>query len=333
METSKIKFVIIWVFILLGCNIFSQNNETNTELTKNTKSYFSLNLSYSNDYVFMGRKDSVTAPYLYFIAGYQHKSGFYADGSVSYLTKPKESRIDLFLINLGYNFTSNKISGDFSATKYFFNEESYNVLSEVDVNIAALIRYDFNVVDLAVSASTYFGGSGNADFFLSSEISHDFISNDQKFQISPTAGIYFGSQNFYESYYMNNRYGNGERPKSNPGNGQGSGSDNGTGSGSDNGSGTSTGTGSSSGIDLGTINGDTSLLTSELVIEESEKFNLMAVELSLPMWYIHKSFAISFIPSLVFPFNEATIVIDDTIVEEDLKETFYWMVGCSYRFN
>ena len=317
MKTSKIKLVLIWIFMWFGCSIFGQSIETDATLTNNAKSYFSLNLSYSNDYVFMGRKDSITAPYLYFIAGYQHKSGFYADGSVSYLTNSDEGRVDLVLANLGYNFTSNKFSGDFSATSYFFNEESYNVLSEVDLNVSALISYHLNVVDLMLSASTYFGGSSDTDFFLSSEISHDFISNNQKFQFSPTAGIYFGSQNFYESYYINNRYGNGERPKSNSGNGQGSGSGSGTGNSTDNDS----------------VIVTNEVLTSELIIEDSEKFNLMAVELSLPMWYIQKSFSISFIPSLVFPFNEATIVVGDTIAEEDLKETFYWMLGCSYKFN
>lgn len=332
MKISKLKFLVIWLFMLFGCFTFGQQNESSNKLSKSNNSYFSLNLSYSNDYVFMGRKDSITAPYLYFIAKYQHKSGFYADGSVSYLTKADEGRVDLFLFDLGYNFTVNKFSGDLSATKYFFNEESYNVLSEIDVNIAALISYDFDVVDLMLSASTYFGGSSNADFFLSTEISHDFMTSNRKFQFSPTFGIYFGSQNFYESYYINNRYGDGERPKSDPGNGSGSGSGNGTGTGT----GSSSGSGSDSGIKTGseseTITEDVSQITTELVIEESEKFNLMAAELSLPMWYIHKSFAISFMPSLVFPFNEATIFVDDAIVNEDLKETFYWMVGCSYKF-
>ena len=333
METTKIKHIIIWIFILISGNIFSQNIETNAKSTNNTKSYFSLLLNYSNDYVFMGRKDSITAPYLYFIAAYQHKSGFYTSGSVSYLTKSDQGRVDLFLFDVGYNFTVQNFSGDFSVTKYFFNDESYNVLSEVDVTVSALASYDFKVVNLMLAASTYFGGSSSdTDFFLSSEISHDFRTNDRKFQVSPTAGVYFGSQNFYESYYINNRYGNGERPKSN-GSGSGSGSGSGTGSGTGTGTGSSSGTSNSFSTSSGTIATSDSQVISELVIQESEKFNLMAVEVSLPMWYIHKSFAVSFMPSLVFPFNEATIVVDDTIVKEDLKETFYWMLGCRYQFN
>lgn len=303
MGSLKIKFVIILVFILLGNNLLSQNIKSNSKFVENTKSYLSLNLSFSNDYVFMGRKDSITSPYLFFVAGYQNESGFYSNGSVSYLTNPDENRVDLVLLNVGYNYVINKLTADISATKYFFNEDSYNVLSEVNVNVYVLASYDFSVIDLSLAASTYFSGSSDSDFFLSSEISQDFLTNDQKFQFSPSVGIYFGSQNFYESYYINNRFGNGVRPKA--GNGKGAGS--------------------------GTIENDTSQLT--LVIEESEKFSLMAAELSLPMWYIHNSFAISFVPSLVFPFNERTIIVDSVEDNENLKETFYWRLGCSYRFN
>jgi len=312
--------------MLFGCFTFGQQNENNTKLSKSTNSYLSLNLSYSNDYVFMGRKDSITAPYLYFTAGYQHKSGFYADGSVSYLTRADEGRVDLFLFDLGYNFTVNKFSGDFSVTKYFFNEESYNVISEVDVNIAAIASYDFDVINVALAASTYFGGNSDTDFFLSAEISHDFLSNNGKFQFSPSAGIYFGTQNFYESYYINNRYGDGERPKSGSGNGGA-----GSGSGSGNGSGSGTGNGSTTG--LVTEFEDTSQMVSELVIEESEKFNLMAIEISLPMWFSAKSFTMSFIPAYTFPQNGATILVDESIVEEKLENTFYWLIGFNYKFR
>jgi len=58
----------------------------------------------------------------------------------------------------------------------------------------------------------------------------------------------------------------------------------------------------------------------------------MAVEFSLPMWYTEKSFTISFSPALVIPQSKATIEVDETLVEEDLSETFYWIVGLSYRF-
>jgi hypothetical protein len=44
---------------------------------------------------------------------------FFADASLSYLTKSNENRIDLFLLTAGFRFDSNKLSGALSGTKYF----------------------------------------------------------------------------------------------------------------------------------------------------------------------------------------------------------------------
>jgi len=60
---------------------------------------------------------------------------------------------------------------------------------------------------------------------------------------------------------------------------------------------------------------------------------MMAVEFSLPMWYSTKSLTFSFLPALVVPQSKATILLDEVLVEEDLKETFYWMVGLNYKFG
>ena len=59
----------------------------------------------------------------------------------------------------------------------------------------------------------------------------------------------------------------------------------------------------------------------------------MAIEVSLPMWYSKNSITASFLPVLVFPQHEASILNDDTVVKEELENVFYWMVGLSYRFK
>jgi len=263
-------------------------------------SYFSLNLSFISDAIYLGRKDSITAPYLNPSIIYHNKSGFYAIGSFSYLTKSDQSRIDLFLGSIGYDFTSKNLSGDFSITKYFFNTDSYNVISEVDADITASIKYDFDLLYLSASSTYFIAKSSSSDIFLSTEIGHDFVSSTKDFQLSPSIGVYFGSQNFYEEYYINNRFGSAR-----------------TGSGS----GTGQGTG-----------GTTPTTTTTVIMQESEKFDLMAIEFSLPIWYINKPFIISFLPVIVVPQNPATLTVDSVVYEEDLETTFYWMAGISYRF-
>ena len=291
MQNLKLKSTLLLLFVLFS-NLAISQNTINKE-----SSYVSVNMSFINNAVFMGRKDSVATPYLYPSIIYHNSSGFYASGSFSYLTKSSKNRIDLFLISAGYDFSIKKLEGDISATKYSFNEDSNNVISEIEVDITASLKYDFNIVNLGLTANTYFNKSNRSDFFLSSEISRDFISNNQKFQISPTAGIYLGTQNFYEEYYINNRFGNG---RSGQGSGQGSG---------------------------GNIQ-----TTTEIGIQEKEQFNLMAIEFSLPMWYEYESFIFSFLPTLAIPQNEATLEVDNLLVEEDLEPIFYWVFNVNYKF-
>jgi len=300
---KNVKFnLVIFVMVFFANNaLVGQNESSINDNTKDNNSYFSTSVNYISDAVFMGRKDSVTAPYLYPSIMYHHKSGFYGTGSFSFLTKSDQSRIDLYLLTAGFDFTSNKLSGDISATKYFFNEDSYNVISEVEADISASLIYDFDLINVLIATSVYINNNNSSDFFLSSELSHDFISNNQKFQISPTAGVYLGSQNFYEEYYINNRIG----------------SDRSSGNGNGNGSG----------------NGSTMETITTISIQESEKFNVMALEFSLPVWYTAESFTISFLPALVIPQSKGNIIVDEELVQEDLKETFYWMVGLSYQFG
>lgn len=286
------KQIVVALLITLFSNYAVAQNNKDTALINKDKdsSYVSASLSYMSDAVFMGRKDSISAPYLYPSLTYYHKSGFYANGSFSYLTKSNESRIDLFLITAGFDFDIKKFNGDISVSKYFFNSDSYNVISEVLFDISATIRYDFDVVNLSIAASNYFSNDNNSDVFLSSEISHDFVTHNNKFQISPTIGAHFGSQNFYQQYFINKQFGNGQ--------GQ----------------------------------GQTAQPENNIVIQQSEKFNLMAIEFSVPIWYVQKPFSFLFLPAYVLPQNEATFILDDTLLKENLDKTFYWMFGVSYTF-
>lgn len=290
MKHKKIKILLV-LTAFFYCGIVIGQNEKEKD-----SSYVSVDINFISDAVFMGRKDSITNPYLYPLITYHHKTGFYGTGSLSYLTKTDEGRVDLFLITAGFEFAIKKFDGDISITKYFFNEDSYNVISEVESDITAQLVYDFNVVNLGIASSLYLNSDGNSDVFLSSEISHDFVSKNNTFQISPTAGLYFGSQNFYEQYYINNRFGNGRGQQ-----GQGN-------------------------------NNLTQTAATQINFTESEKFGLMAIEFSLPIWYVNEPWLFSFLPAYVLPQNPATLTVDDVVFEEDLENVFYWIFGVAYQF-
>ena len=105
------RLVPVFVFIvLLPLLAFAQQDQKKAD---EKKSYVLTDISFVSDAVFMGRKDSISAPYLLPSIGYYDASGFYADASLSYLTHSEESRVDLFLLTAGYRFESKKWEGYF----------------------------------------------------------------------------------------------------------------------------------------------------------------------------------------------------------------------------
>jgi hypothetical protein len=53
-------------------------------------------------------------------------------------------------------------------------------------------------------------------------------------------------------------------------------------------------------------------------IDEVNKFNILNIELSIPINYYHK-FYFSFIPHLAFPQSSATITTEDAVIKKTLK--------------
>jgi hypothetical protein len=290
-KTAVFKILASLALILVSPAMESQN-EARTNRGADEDSYLSIGLHYISDAIFMGRKDSIAAPYLFTTLGYHHKSGFYANGSVSYLTRADEGRVDLFLISAGYNTTLDKLYGDISATRYFFNESSYNVMAGVQGDVTLQLQYDFEVLNLGLAGSVFLGNNNTSDFMLLSMVSHDFITSNGKFQFSPSVEIQMGTQSFYQEYY-----------KIKSKNNQGSGSGNGGGSSSD----------------------------VQTFILEDESFKFMAIELSLPVWYRNKSTLFYMAPAYVIPQNPGNILVDEFVVKEDLNASLYLIFGIEYR--
>jgi len=289
---------LIYAFVLsfIGTGLMAQNNPKSVqEKSNDNKSYVLADVSYINDAVFMGRRDSIAAPYVYPSIGYYDKSGFFVDASASYLTGSEENRVDLFLITAGYLFDSKEWSGGISGTAYFFNEDSYNVQSEIVGDITGILSYDLEAFEVSLSASSYFNTNSSPDFFGGLMLDRTFYSSDKNFLINPSIAVYAGSQYFYQEYYSTSRLGNRK------GQGQGSGVT------------------------------EPSVVTS-VEIAEASKFNILNVELSLPLQYYHKSFIFSFTPVLAIPQSSATITTEDAVITEDLESVLYFSAGISYWF-
>ena len=291
---KKIIFSYVMLTVLSLIGVTAQNNEKSIRtISKKEASYILADVSFINDNVFMGRRDSIAAPYIFPSIGYYDKSGVFVDFSASYLTSSGESRFDLFLLSAGYLFTANNWSGGVSGNGYFFNDESYNVQSEMTAGITGLISYDLKAIEVSVTASSFFSSGNGIDFFGTFILDRVFELADSDILINPTISLSAGTQNFYEAYYQSNRLGNRK----------------------DHGSG-----------------GQNQTTSNNIKINEATQFNILNIELSAPIQYYYKSFILSFTPTLAFPQSGATITTEDEVFKENLESVFYWSAGISYWF-
>ena len=297
----KIVSTFLLLLMVLQGNLQAQSSEGSTT----GFSYVLADISYSSDAVFLGRRDSIEAPYVLGSLGYFDKSGFYGNASASYLVSSEEEKFDLFLLTAGYLYTKNKLSLGLSGTKYFFDDESYNVQSEIEGNVTALLGYDFDVAEITLNAAGYFGNGSSSDLVTSLILDHTFYALNKKLLLTPAIFVDAGTQYFYEEYYNTSRMGNrksGDGGQKGPGGG----------------------------------NGNMSIMQTEgndVTLSEASEFNVLNIGLRLPVRYYHKSFIFSFSPMLAFPQTPASITTEDGIFKEELDSVFYWSAGISYWFK
>ena len=191
---KHIFFIILLLIAFTSTTLLAQDS------TKE-KSYFKASISYLSNSVYNGRKDSLLYPYITPTLGYYDKSGFFVNGSLSYLRSSSEKRIDLFTLGVGYDFEiTPKLSGGVYADKYFYNQSSTNIQSDIKGNIGGNLSYNFGLFQLNAGADVLF--ASKSDFAINGGIAHAFYIGDEPSQwsITPTATVHISTLNFYEGY-------------------------------------------------------------------------------------------------------------------------------------
>lgn len=191
-------FFIFGIGLALSAQTFKN---TIKDSTSGEKSEFRIGIRYTSDYLFMGRSDSLPAPYLSPSIAYIHKSGFFVNTSLSYLTLKEQARIDMFKVSAGYDFYKNNFESGLSLTQFVFSEESFAIQSEMSTYLYAYAGYDFNFIMFNIDGS--FGFSEKSDVFLGAEINHTFYGLNNKLRITPAVYLNAGKQNYYSEYYTN----------------------------------------------------------------------------------------------------------------------------------
>ena len=199
---STLTYVLLLVMPSFSCiSLSAQHTDDSLEISK---SYWEAGISYLSDNIYLGRKDSVRVPYITPSIGYYHKSGLFIDGSLSYLNSQGQSRIDLFLLEAGYTFSSKKLDGEISLSKDFYAAQSYSVKSEMKGSLDVSFDYDLGFIKPIVDAGLIF--NNKPDYTLSIGAEHSFFAADDNFEITPSFLLNAGTQNYYNSYYTKRKY-------------------------------------------------------------------------------------------------------------------------------
>jgi len=194
----KINFICL---ILVSGFISANAQSTKKSKPDSAISYFRADASYLSNYVYNGRQDSLKTPYLTPTFGYYDKSGFWISGSLSYLANSANSRIDLYSLDIGYDFDlSDRFSGTVYADKSFYNDASTVINSAVKGSIGSTLSYDLDFLQVNAGIDILF--STKADIATNIGLAHAFYIGDKGnlFTITPTVTTNLSTLHYYEGY-------------------------------------------------------------------------------------------------------------------------------------
>lgn len=205
---SFYKLLLSGLFGLSASICYAQTDTTFTDTLNNSKAGLHVGVTYTNNSVYLGRTDTVTAAIISPTIGYTFKMGLYLSGSLEVIPNRRSNKLDGGDIEIGYdhNFTDN-FEGGVSFTKLFYNNNSTQVSSSLSSVINAYADYDIADVitpALVVSYNMNKNSVGN-DLLINPNLSHDFeidgiFGSRDHLVISPQAGLNAGSQNYYAGY-------------------------------------------------------------------------------------------------------------------------------------
>ena len=203
------KAFYLLTYLLLSLAIFTigQDREKKQDQLKSQENFLYLNsnqtskvnlrLHYTSDWVYAGRKDSLPTPYLTPSILYDHHSGFFVKGFLSYLTS--EMRVDLWGVGAGYRMNKGKLFWGIGGEIRIFNDSSYAIQSSISSMAYTYLGYDFPWIETTVDVNGFFGDTG--DILIGLELGKTFHLAEKKFSIYPNVYGLCGTQQYYSEYY------------------------------------------------------------------------------------------------------------------------------------
>ena len=199
------RFGILCSIFLIGSpRAWAQVKPVKKNNATEKSSHWISELAYQSNDVYLGRRDSVSVPYITPSVGYHDRSGLFLTGSFSYLPNVGASRIDVVTIEGGYSYMSDDLSFEISAAKDFYSDQSYAVSSEINGRVSAHLSYDLDFIEPSLDFGANFAQS--SDVVLGFGLEHSFSFLKEKLEIDPAFRANMSTQNYYANYYSKRRY-------------------------------------------------------------------------------------------------------------------------------
>src|SRR5215469_5939850 len=113
---------------------------------KPKSSHWEAGLAYLSNNTYLGRRDSISVPYLTPSIAYHDRSGLFLSAAFSYLASGS-GRIDVTTLEGGYSYESDHVNFEITAGRDFYNQESYAVNSGIKGRLSTYFSYDFDFIE------------------------------------------------------------------------------------------------------------------------------------------------------------------------------------------
>ena len=197
-------FLILLIsFVNATVNAQSQQSECDECDPFETKTCGLFGINYLSNNVYLGRKDTMTIPYLSPYLGIHFYSGFYCKALVSYTTAGTGGHIDLATIQAGVDHTFGEhFEFGADAEKYFYNKNSISVLANLLGGVTTNAMYLNNWLEPGLRLDLNINKK-SSDIALGTSLDHEFSLDKDKICISPTFTVFSGTRNYLDEYYIN----------------------------------------------------------------------------------------------------------------------------------
>jgi hypothetical protein len=175
------------------------------------KTHLNIGMTYNSTMNYYGRTDSLKSHGIYPFIGVSLKGGLYANASFVFIGNELRREYAATVLEGGYNFASRNghWAGNFSATKYYYQQNTDLVQSVIKGTAAASLTNLNKIVNVTAEVDARF--SDQVDAGLQGGLDHTvrltrLLSAKDVLVIDPTATVYAGTQHFTQTFFEQQKF-------------------------------------------------------------------------------------------------------------------------------